>query len=139
MNEPWPIRPHHGLCMKHFAGKGYSREFVQRMTAVSIELKVNPSQKIMLHSETDLLCGACPHNLDGICETAQKVARYDKKCLELCGLHDGQTLSWQEFEQIVFTKIWQPERLCEICADCGWSDICLKITAKQGIDENNRG
>ena len=130
MNQPLFMRPHHGLCLQHFVGKGYNSKFVQRMTVVSAEMKVNPTREIVLFCKTDLLCEACPHNSDGICEDAQKVARYDEKCLALCGLHNGQTLSWQEFQRIMIQKILQPGRLQDVCTDCCWSGICQskKIT-----------
>ena len=126
MNEPYFIRPHHGLCLKHFVGKGYSPLFVAEMTALCAELGANPSQEIILKSETDRLCNACPHNRNSMCETAQKTSRYDRRCLALCGLHNGEKLKWQEFERLIAEKILQPQRLCEICGDCCWSAICQK-------------
>ncbi len=136
MNEPWIIRPHHGLCLKHFTGNGYSDGFIQRMTEVSVELQTNPFREIVLYSETDILCKACPHNVNGICETAQKVARYDQKCLELCGLHNGEIMQWQQFEQLIVQKILKPHRLSEICSDCCWSNICQNHIMKQSKIES---
>lgn len=121
------IRPHHGLCLQHFTGKGYSPQFVENMTEIQNQLKVNPDQVIYLSGTTDVLCEACPHNLGGVCETGQKVARYDERCLHYCGLKNGQTVTWREFQNIITEAILNKGRLREICSDCSWSGICSNM------------
>ena len=133
MKEPWPMRPHHGLCLNFFTGKGYSDAFVKNMTAVSMELKMNPGGKIVLHSGMDLLCRSCPHSINEICETEQKVARYDQKCLAFSGLHDGQILSWREFQQRVVEKIILPGLHTGICADCCWISVCQHCIVEKSV------
>jgi uncharacterized protein len=131
MMEPLNMRPHHGVCFHFFDGKGYSDEFVQSMTSFSRRLKENPECKITLKSDTDFLCKSCPHNIDGVCGTEEKVAEYDNRCLTFCGLSDGDILSWQEFQKLVMRKILLPGFLSALCGDCCWSDIC-----QHGIVEN---
>lgn len=133
MNVPWPIRPHHGLCIPNFKGKGYSEAFVRNMTAVAAELKANPAREVMLVLKPDLLCRECPHNQNGCCETAQKVERYDEKCLALCGLSDQTVLSWQEFEQLVERNILKAGNLGEICEDCCWNTFCQQGTVDNTV------
>ena len=133
MNEPWRIRPHHGLCIHFFAGKGYSAAFVNQMAAIVSELKMNPDRNIILHNGTDFLCKSCPHNLNETCETEQKVAQYDHKCLTLCGLKNGQILPWKEFQVLVMKEIILPGRLPKICADCCWSGICQHSIVENSV------
>lgn len=127
MNLAIKIRAHHGLCLLHFKGKGYSPEFVENMIVVCNQLKQNPNREIVLVSETDLICSACPHNAGGDCKTSEKVAGYDKKCMELCELKKGQILLWREFRQILIEKVLQKKRLQEICSDCCWNKLCEEI------------
>lgn len=118
------MRPHHGLCINFFKGKGYSAYFVRKMTDLIEELKDNPEKEIILQCKTDILCSACPHNKGSLCESAEKVLEYDRKCLELCGISEGEVLKWRQFHEAVKNTILTPQRLNEICADCQWSEIC---------------
>ena len=101
------IRPHHGMCLYFFEGKGYSEGFTK-------------------HMATDEICSACPHNKGGSCESAEKVDRYDAGVLKYTGLKAGQEMTFAEFERIVEEKILQPGYGKVICGDCQWRDICHK-------------
>lgn len=119
------LRPHHGLCITFFEGKGYSPEFIQHMTKVIHDLNTqNPEIELILH--TDIICSSCPHNLNLLCESASKVLHYDKKVLALCGLQPHQKLLWKEFQNLIAEKILYPEKLASVCGNCQWSNICLK-------------
>ncbi len=124
--KPLPLRPHHGLCIRYFAGKGYSGAFVRNMQQLIARLQDTPGQLVRLQTEVDVVCAACPHSLQGACETAEKVARYDAACLTLCGLQNGQELSWRAFAQLVHQNIIAPGRLAEVCQGCRWLSICLE-------------
>ena len=56
------LRPHHGLCIQHFTGKGYSAAFVANMTHVIAVLRAMPETQIELTADMDVLCACCPHN-----------------------------------------------------------------------------
>ena len=56
--EAYPIRPHHGLCLAFFRGKGYSEEFVENMTRMQKALEANAA--VCLTEKTDGICAACP-------------------------------------------------------------------------------
>ncbi len=128
--KPLSLRPHHGLCIRYFAGKGYSEAFVQNMRQVIARLQDAPEQPVRLRAEVDAVCTACPHNLQGACETAEKVARYDAACLTLCGLQNGQVLPWSAFAGRVHQNIIAPGRLAEVCRGCRWLSVCLAEQAE---------
>lgn len=117
------IRPHHGLCAEFFAGKGYSKEFTENMTAVLKTLdKNNPT--VVPKANADLICGRCPNNAGGRCASGEKVMRYDKKVLEICGIAEGTSLTWDEYRKLLREKIIGAGKLKEVCGDCQWADIC---------------
>ena len=117
------VRPHHGLCGEFFQGKGYSGEFVENMSAVLDRLN-SSDPLVTLTVGTDRICCRCPHSKGGVCETVEKVTRYDNAVLELCGLSDGDVLRWREFRNMVRKKIISPGLLSEVCGDCIWFYIC---------------
>lgn len=108
--------------MAFFQGKGYSSEFTAHMANVIEAMKENPT--VCLVSETDVVCKKCPNNLDGLCNTAEKVARYDEQVLSLCGLQAGQELPFAEFQRKVFEHILLCGKREDICGDCQWTDLC---------------
>ena len=74
-----PLRAHHGLCLRFFQGKGYSGAFVENMAQKKAMLEENPL--VRLTDQADEICRACPNNLSGQCESAEKVRRYDREVL----------------------------------------------------------
>ena len=121
-NPVFPLRPHHGLCLRFFQGKGYSDGFVANMGAIQRMLKGNPL--IRLAPEMDEICGSCPNNQSGTCTAQEKVLRYDAGVLSACGLEAGQVLHYQDFARKVTQEILQPGRREGICPDCQWSALC---------------
>ena len=77
------IRPHHGMCLYFFEGKGYSEGFTKHMAEVKEWLLgKNGPASLQLVGATDEICSACPHNKGGSCESAEKVDRYDAGVLK---------------------------------------------------------
>lgn len=125
--KKYRIRPHHGMCLYFFEGKGYSDGFTAHMTEVKKSLSnEEESVSLMLVGATDEICSACPHNKGGRCESAEKVDRYDNGVLQYTGLREGQEMTFPEFEQLVEEKILTPGYGIVICGDCQWRDICHK-------------
>lgn len=124
------LRPHHGLCIGFFEGKGYSEAFVVNMKEIIKYLNEHPDDAFYLESKMDRICFACPNNIDQVCLTAEKVARYDSKCLELCQLKPGDHLTWKQYRTLLEKNVLQKNRLYEICGDCGWYPICEKAAQK---------
>ena len=93
--------------------------------------KADPMLTLVMHCDT--LCEACPHNAGGICESAEKVHRYDAQVLALCGLTDGARLHWSAFRQAVKTQILRAGKFAEVCAGCQWETICTAACAKESV------
>ena len=127
--QQYIIRAHHGMCLAFFIGKGYSREFTEHMQNMKDILKTNPSVKIV--SKADDICSACPNNQRGICTSAEKVAEYDKSVLLHCGMSDGDVISFQHFEELVYNHILLSGKREEICGDCRWNSLCHLSTTNE--------
>ena len=117
-----PLRAHHGLCLHFFQGKGYSGAFVENIAQKKAMLERNPL--VRLTDQADEICRACPNNLSGQCESAEKVQRYDREVLSRCGLTPGDVLSYRELTERVQETILLPDRREEICGDCQWTGLC---------------
>lgn len=125
MASPLLLRPHHGLCIQNFRGKGYSENFVREMAKIAAFLEENPKQEITLHTAADSVCRACPHKTEkNGCDSGQKVLRYDENCLSLLNLCPGDTLPWEEYRDLLRKAVILPRRYREVCAGCQWIEIC---------------
>ena len=118
------VRPHHGLCIQFFEGKGYSDTFTLHMGEVIRRLDENTV--IELAAARDEICSCCPNDEEAGCRTSEKVKRYDNKVLELTQTKEGERIFWQEFVQKVKANIIDAGRMQEVCGDCGWAGICHK-------------
>lgn len=123
------LRPHHGLCIHNFVGKGYSEAFIENMFAVTAHLKQCPEQKIQLVVSEDVLCKRCPHHQNG-CVSGQKVRQMDRMVLQQLKLAQETTLSWEEYTQKIKRDITRPT--ASICKSCQWSDTCVEIALQNG-------
>lgn len=121
-NEIIKIRPHHGMCIQFFRGEGYSGEFVRGMSSIIFTL--NAGARVQLTDCTDSVCEFCPNNSEGLCTSADRVSKFDRGVLDLCGLNCGDILSWDEFRGIVRQNIIDCGRMKDICGDCQWAYIC---------------
>lgn len=131
----YKLRPHHGLCTAFFCGHGYSDVFTRNMRE-KLRLFGQTDPWIMLTDGADCLCAACPHNLPGHCEDAEKVHAYDQAVLAHLGLQTGAVLRWEAFCRLVDTRILATGKLAEICGDCMWYAICGKRMTDGIVREN---
>ncbi|SHI82020.1 hypothetical protein SAMN02745229_03684 [Butyrivibrio fibrisolvens DSM 3071] len=118
------LRPHHGMCFQFYEGKGYSADFTDHMGMVIREFEENPSQKIVLQVETDIVCKNCPNNESGVCNSKDKVERYDRSVLDACRLSEGTEISYEDFLKKVRELIIATGKREDICGDCSWDYIC---------------
>ncbi|SDN48776.1 hypothetical protein SAMN05192585_12051 [Acetanaerobacterium elongatum] len=123
------LRPHHGLCITHFVGKGYSEAFVKNMQCV-IQTLNSPEAMIRLTCTADSICTCCPNNKNGSCLSEPKPAVFDSRVLSLCNLSDGQTLPWEAFRTAVLHNILERGRLAKVCDGCCWLKVCLSFYNK---------
>ena len=117
------LRAHHALCIRFFQGKGYSAAFTDHMSKVVQRLEENDPE-VMLLRECDTLCECCPHERDGVCESAEKVRRYDESVLALCHLQPGEILRWSDLKHLADAIILASGRLADVCSDCQWHGLC---------------
>lgn len=120
--QPVMLRPHHGMCLAYFRGKGYSDAFSVHMKEVLDELQ--KGMEIQLHVGTDEICSACPHNQNGQCTDSDLVEKYDQAVLEACGLADGGRMSFAAFTAKVQEMLLISGKRKEICGGCKWNEIC---------------
>ena len=117
------LRGHHGMCFQYYVGIGYSDGFTKNMTRYK-NLLEEQDPLIRLKAGTDHVCAACPNNLDGSCQSPEKVKTYDRQVLARCNLKEGQLIRWSAFRDLVKNEILLPGRREEICKDCEWSKLC---------------
>lgn len=132
--DQYRIRAHHGMCLVFFEGKGYSSEFAEHMGKVKRMLEADPP--IRITTGADVICGPCPNNKGGICETAGKVLEYDRQVLLRCGIPEGTVMPFLDFDKLVRDRILLPGRREEICGDCRWSKLCHLKNHKQETCED---
>lgn len=123
--KSFPLRPHHLLCTEFFKGYGYSDEFSANMSEV-ISMMNADDPEVTLTAEADIICRGCPHNKGGICDSREKVCRYDLSVLELLGVCEGDTSLWSELKRSARERIIAAGKLSRICGDCQWFYICGK-------------
>lgn len=116
------LRPHHGMCLFFFQGKGYSDTFNENMSKIKRVLDENPPVKLV--SKADVICSACPNNQNEICISLEKVNRYDSSVLELCSFETGSVLSFQDLQKQIRKNILEAGKRPQICSDCQWNELC---------------
>ena len=108
--------------MAYFVGYGYSDGFSAHMAKLLEELTAD--SPVRLTVGTDAVCGPCPNNAGGLCDKPELVAGYDRAVLRLCGLEEGQSISFGDFTSRVQEKILAPGLRPDICGNCQRNDIC---------------
>lgn len=116
------LRPHHLLCTQGYSGKGYSDGFVSNMDLIVDALRNHPGEKVQLVFSTDDLCSDCPNKLgENLCETQEKVFRFDRKTVEYFNLEEKEYV-YQEIVEEIDKNITE-EMLADICKGCSWYPI----------------
>ncbi len=123
-NTSVALRPHHGMCLAYFEGKGYSEGFTVHMQAVSDRLIDESETCVVLTLHCDEICAACPENDSGSCSCDARVLRFDREVLRRCDLQEGQRLPFHAFSALVQERILGTNQRAEICGDCRWNEIC---------------
>ena len=142
------LRPHHGVCLLNFRGRGYSDEFSQNMATMQARLMAAPESEICITRGADDLCAKCPNLRDSMStddsgETDDSCAEcpnrrgadctsthpplFDENVLRLTGFQYGQRLTWRTFTDA--TGPISLHRLDEACPGCEWLALCKEIAA----------
>lgn len=118
------LRPHHGLCLLNFRGKGYSDDFSRNMAGMQEKLEKNPGTLVCITKGADDLCARCPNRRGSAC-TSEHPPLFDANVLRMTGFHYGQILPWKAFSGA--TRPLVRCRLEETCPDCEWLSLCQEI------------
>lgn len=137
-DKPMALRPHHGLCMAFFQGKGYSGGFTAALAARLEELE-GTCRPVALTVGTDAVCAPCPHNVGGVCTSAEKTAAYDRAVLEACGLGEGAVLAFSDFTRLVQERIISPGLRRQICGSCQWDGLCSETSSRWAAEGGGGG
>ena len=131
------LRAHHLLCMQNFTGHGYSAAFTAHMTALLQSLAAHPETVVRLVGGCDDLCAACPHNMGGVCDSAEKVVRLDAGVCAAAGLAADSSGTWAELTALARTSILQTAEFDAICAACEWYHLCKQLGEEYGKHSNS--
>ncbi len=119
----YKLRPHHGMCIQFFVGKGYNEAFVNNMAEFIQTLEGNPLVKLVV--ECDEVCSACPEKLaTNKCRSDIKVASIDNRVLSYLDLEPGEVINWLDFKRRIQLNILDKNYLEAICYECEWLDLC---------------
>lgn len=117
------LRPHHGICLQFFEGRGYSEEFVINMSQICERLR--SGARIRLRPGGDEICRCCPKLSRGCCSDEEKVSAIDRRTLVKTGLVFDAELDSREYFTLVKKKIIDSGEMSAVCGDCQWSGICI--------------
>ncbi|MCD8085046.1 MAG: DUF1284 domain-containing protein [Clostridiales bacterium] len=135
MPTPTPLRPHHGMCLAYYQGRGYSPAFTRAADAALLRLlEENPIVRLTVAA--DVLCAACPNRRGSQCAGTGNAARYDRAVLERCGLREGDELPFASFAAAVQKAVLAPGGRTAICGGCQWNDLCNGPGRWAELDEN---
>ena len=120
------LRPHHLLCIQKFTGHGYNADITAHMKSIVSELTENPKAEITVTQGCDELCKMCPNNINGVCNSLEKVALMDSDVLDICNLNYGENVLWTKASEKSRELIFETEKFYNICACCQWFELCRK-------------
>ncbi|SDB13574.1 hypothetical protein SAMN02910298_00708 [Pseudobutyrivibrio sp. YE44] len=116
------LRPHHLLCIQKYTGHGYDENFTNHMDNTVDSLAEGCS--VTLIEGCDDLCIACPNNIDGNCNSLDKVKQMDEAVLGACGLSYGMSSEWSKLANLARGKIFETSEFDKICYYCEWFELC---------------
>lgn len=123
-----PIRPHHGMCLAYFEGKGYSSDFTRHMKEMLDIFEKNVQVQLVVSG--DEICSACPNDRNGECCDKKLVEAYDRAVLEYCEWEEGTILYFKEFAEKVQKNVIDAGYRDKICGNCQWNDICSRKVSR---------
>lgn len=144
--RPITLRPHHLLCLRTWAGRGYSEAFTGNMDRIARLLRENPDRRVLLVRGADEICAACPNlTEDGTCRSEEKVRRLDDGVTGLLeaegtgrhskGCSSSAGTAFGNYQLVIDSRLneFTQEKLC---GECEWFTLC-KVCAdkrKDGTD-----
>lgn len=118
------LRPHHILCAQKFTGHGYNAEFTAHMSSIVSKLNKKSESQIIITQGCDDLCKMCPHSINDICTSLEKVSTMDSAVLNICSLVYGENVPWTELAGRARSRIFETDEFNRVCACCQWFELC---------------
>lgn len=118
------LRPHHGMCLPKFVGKGYGDAFTCNMKSVHDLLYEYPETEIIIQKGCDDLCAHCPHRIGDSCDS-EHPDLFDERVLSMTGLNYREHVTFAKFVQR--TEPLRKAHLWEVCGECFWYEFCRGI------------
>ena len=116
------LRPHHLLCTQGYSGRGYNKDFVENMTAITTYLRNEDNATVEIVFTTDDICNKCPRMVEnGICHRDEKVKRFDKKVIDYFSI-EKKSYIYQDIIREINAKMTL-DKMNDICSDCEWYPI----------------
>ena len=123
------IRAHHFLCIQGFQGYGYDKAFTLNLKKIIKQIDENIITEIKIVAACDIICSACPHNKNDLCEknenSAKEIQTMDLKVLEKLDLKNGTIIKPKDIFSLIDKKIITSKDKQTICGNCSWKDDCL--------------
>lgn len=117
------LRAHHILCCAAFEGKGYTKEFINKLR--DIQNAILENSFVRLIDSADTLCNFCPNIRSVNCAPGKSTVQLmDKKVLSLMDPNTGNSLRAAEYYELL-AEI-EEDRLTDVCLNCEWkiNSIC---------------
>jgi len=118
------IRGHHLLCLLHFEGKGYSKEFIENMKI--IKEKLDEGYKFLLVVKRDSICNKCPYLKNDKClkeNYPKEIENKDKEIINHLNLIKNEKYNYFDIKKTIFKKITR-SNFENFCKDCSWFLFC---------------
>lgn len=118
------FRPHHFLCALCFKGKGYSRAFITNFQTIMQHLNAKQGNQIEIKvtSSTDAICHPCPHRIEKICQSEEKITALDRAHADALQIQAGDIVTWGEAKKRIQQNI-SLETFHQICQTCPWKKL----------------
>lgn len=115
------LRVHHLLCSALFVGKGYSDAFIANMKqVVDMLFSEEQEENIILVTKPDLICSACPNQVEGACVLDDNnVVSKDEALAEALGLFCNHRYRKEEILRLVREHLTK-EIFETSCHRCRW-------------------
>lgn len=129
------LRGHHLICLRFFAGEGYSEEY--RANLRDVVGRAANGEPVLLVRGADDVCAACEHMAPGRCpfeaDAHGEIARLDRLAERLLQVTPGQTLDYGELGDGLRPVLSTWRR--DACERCEWLPVCtpsLNAATDQG-------
>ena len=129
------LRPHHFLCLMAFSGKGYSPEFIDKMT--SLQQRFWGGEIVVVTFGADDACLTCPHfNSPNQCKSEPRGVSpetLDGRALVMLDMNYGEGKYIQDILDVL--KHIDSSELEIVCDSCSWKENaqCIR-TIMQNVE-----